>query len=220
MDQQLPHSLKKTPLHALHLKLGAAMMPFAGYEMPLQFASIKQEHLHTRQQAGLFDVSHMGLFRLSGPDAAGALERLVPADIKNLPLGKQRYTLLLNQDGGIVDDLMITHTYQGLLLVVNAGCKIKDRDFLNTHLQGDCRLDELNQFSLLAVQGPQAARVLSRYHPAIAALPFMTGKYFTLMNHECFSSRCGYCGEDGYELVIANDALENVAVKLLDNAEV
>src|SRR5262245_27381948 len=167
--------LKRTPLHALHVVLGGKMVPFAGYEMPVQYpAGILQEHLHTRAKAGLFDVSHMGQVRLAGADAARALEALVPGDLLTLAPRHMRYTLLLNEEGGILDDLMATRLEDWLLLVVNAARKEADLTHLRGRISGATTVEPLADRALLALQGPASAVVLSRFAPAVTQLGFMT----------------------------------------------
>lgn len=170
------NELLKTPLYALHLELGARMVPFAGYEMPVQYpAGIIAEHRHCRASAALFDVSHMGQVRLVGDDAARALESLVPVDVVDLPVGKQRYGFFTNASGGILDDLMIARREDDLLLVVNAACKTADLAHLNTHIGHRCRIELLADRALLALQGPKAADALARLNPGVARLSFMGG---------------------------------------------
>ena len=166
--------LRVTPLHALHLELGAKIVPFAGYDMPVQYRSgILAEHLHTRRQAGLFDVSHMGQLRLTAKpngDAAGALERLVTSDIRALAPGRMRYALLTNDSGGILDDLMVTSTGDHLLLVINAACKDADLAHLQKHLASSCEVEPNFSRGLLALQGPLASPALARLAPSVAAM--------------------------------------------------
>ncbi|MCO1987873.1 glycine cleavage system aminomethyltransferase GcvT, partial [Pseudomonas aeruginosa] len=196
-------TLAKTPLHALHLELGAKMVPFAGYDMPVQYpAGVLKEHLHTREQAGLFDVSHMGQIRLVGADAALALESLVPVDILDLPVGQQRYALFTDEQGGILDDLMVANLGDCLLLVVNAACKHQDLAHLRRHLEDRCSVEPLfEERALLALQGPAAVRVLERLAPQVAQMTFMQFARVELLGQDCYVSRSGYTGEDGYETV-------------------
>lgn len=198
-------TLAKTPLHALHLELGAKMVPFAGYDMPVQYpAGVLKEHLHTREQAGLFDVSHMGQIRLVGADAALALESLVPVDILDLPVGQQRYALFTDEQGGILDDLMVANLGDCLLLVVNAACKHQDLAHLRRHLEGRCSVEPLfEERALLALQGPAAVRVLERLAPQVAQMTFMQFARVELLGQDCYVSRSGYTGEDGYEISAA-----------------
>ncbi|WP_211474286.1 glycine cleavage system aminomethyltransferase GcvT [Collimonas humicola] len=211
----------RTALYDLHIELGAKMVPFAGYDMPLQYPSgILKEHKHTRAQAGLFDVSHMGQLRLSGPDAAAALESLVPVDIVDLPANRQRYAVFTNPQGGILDDLMVSNGGDHLFLVVNAACKQQDTAHLRQHLAGRCQIEELSDRSLLALQGPAAAAVLARLAPETAQMVFMQTGKVTLAGAECFISRSGYTGEDGFEISVPNAQAEALARLLLAQEEV
>ena len=210
----------RTPLHALHLELGARMVEFAGYEMPVTYpAGLMAEHKHCREAAALFDVSHMGQVRLSddtrGDDAARALESLVPVDVVDLPVGKQRYALFTNDSGGLLDDLMVTRRENDLLLVVNAGCKEADIRHLITHIGHRCHVQPQPERALLALQGPLAAQALGSFHAEAAALPFMNARALTLAGIDCFVSRSGYTGEDGYEISVPADAAERLARLLL-----
>ncbi len=217
-------SLKRTPLHALHRELGARLVPFAGYEMPVQFPTgILAEHAHTRSAAGLFDVSHMGQVRLTarpGQDAARALETLVPGDIAGLGPGQQRYTQFTNASGGILDDLMVTSTGDHLLLVVNAACKDADLAHLQGHLSENCQIESMFARGLLAVQGPLASQALSRLAPSVAAMKFMTGAFVLIDGARCYVTRSGYTGGDGFEISTPADAAESIARKLLAQPEV
>ena len=211
--------LARTPLFDLHVAAGAKMVPFAGYEMPVQYPpGVLKEHLWTRDNAGLFDVAHMGIAVLQGPDnatAARALETLVPAAIGELTPGQQRYTQLLADDGGILDDLMVTRppgpTSDGsLMLVVNAGCKDADFAYLHARLPANVTLSVTDDRALVALQGPAAARVLAPHIPGIDRLAFMSGTFSTLRGHTVFVTRSGYTGEDGYEIAIANAGAADV----------
>ncbi|MCD5993967.1 glycine cleavage system aminomethyltransferase GcvT [Pseudomonas sp. CDFA 602] len=216
-------TLLTTPLHALHRELGAKMVPFAGYDMPVQYpAGVMKEHLHTRAQAGLFDVSHMGQIRLTGAEAATALETLVPVDIVDLPVGMQRYAMFTNETGGILDDLMVANLGNDqLMLVVNAACKDQDLAHLRKHLGESCTVESLfEQRALLALQGPEAVTVLARLAPQVATMTFMQFASVTLMGVECFVSRSGYTGEDGYEISVPTEHAEALARRLLDEPEV
>ncbi|MHA1565453.1 MAG: glycine cleavage system aminomethyltransferase GcvT [Alphaproteobacteria bacterium] len=213
-------TLAQTPLHALHCSLGAKMVPFAGYDMPVQYkAGIMAEHTCVRNSAGLFDVSHMGQARLSADgDAARALEGLVPGDIVGLAPGEMRYTLLLAEDGGILDDLIVTRLPdepEVLFLVVNAACKGADFAHIEAKLAGKARLDVMPDKALLALQGPQAARVLSGLATGAANLSFMNGAAMAVDGVSCFVTRSGYTGEDGFEISVPNDAAEGLAARLL-----
>jgi len=214
-------TLARTPLHDLHVELGARMVPFAGYAMPVQYPSgVLKEHTHTRTRAGLFDVSHMGQVRLSGPDAAAALESLVPVDVIDLPQGMQRYAVFTNEQGGILDDLMIANNGDHLFLVVNAACKQQDVAHLRRHLSGRCEVEELSDRALLALQGPEAASVMARLAPETARMIFMHVARVNLVGVACFVSRSGYTGEDGFEISVPNDKAEELARLLLAQPEV
>lgn len=196
-------SLLHTPLHALHLEAGAKMVPFAGYDMPVQYAlGVKKEHLHTRDAAGLFDVSHMGQLRLHGVNAAKALETLVPVDILDLPEGKQRYAFFTNEQGGILDDLMVANLGSHLFVVVNAACKAQDIAHIQAHLPADVSLEVIEDRALLALQGPKAAEVLARLQPTVSTMSFMDIQQVSIDGVECIVSRSGYTGEDGYEISV------------------
>ncbi|MEW6258209.1 MAG: glycine cleavage system aminomethyltransferase GcvT [Pseudomonadota bacterium] len=226
-DPTLP-SLR-TALHDAHVALGARMVPFAGYDMPVQYADgILSEHNWTRTHAGLFDVSHMGQALLIGPShsvVAAALETLVPADILNLKLGQQRYTQLLNSEGGIIDDLMVTRPLDPglegtLFLVVNAARKAVDYAHMMERLPGGIRLVPKDELALIALQGPEAAEVIAPHAPEAAALGFMSATSSTLDDVPCHISRSGYTGEDGFEISVAADAVEKVWSHLLSDARV
>lgn len=217
----MTQALLFTPLHDLHLAMGAKMVPFAGYEMPVQYPlGIKKEHLHTRQAAGLFDVSHMGQLRLHGSQAAEALEQLVPVDIIDLPTGKQRYALLTNPQGGILDDLMVANMGDHLFLVVNAACKAQDIAHLQAHLPNDVELEVIDDRALLALQGPAAAEILARWQPAIHQLRFMDIQPMTINGVECVVSRSGYTGEDGFEISLPAEHATSFASALTELPEV
>jgi aminomethyltransferase len=214
-------TLLQTPLHALHVELGAKMVPFAGYDMPVSYpAGILAEHRHCRTEAALFDVSHMGQVRLLGEDAAAALETLVPVDVVDLAPGRQRYAFFTNKAGGMLDDLMITRREGDLLLVVNAACKQADILHLQTHLSHRCTVQPLPDRALLALQGPKAGAVLSRLAPEVARLTFMTGCDVSIAGFHCFATRSGYTGEDGFEISMPADAALGVAKALLALPEV
>jgi aminomethyltransferase len=214
-------ALSRTPLYNLHVELGARMVPFAGYEMPVQYPTgVLKEHNHTRAQAGLFDVSHMGQVRLSGPEAAAALETLVPVDIIDLPLNTQRYALFTNEQGGILDDLMVSNAGDHLFVVVNAACKEQDIAHMRKHLGSRCKVEELADRALLALQGPAAGAVMARLAQDVAKLVFMQTAKATLVGVECFISRSGYTGEDGFEISVPNDKAEELARLLLAQPEV
>jgi aminomethyltransferase len=221
--------LAHTPLHALHVARGARMVPFAGYEMPVQYADgIIAEHTHTREAAGLFDVSHMGQAFVVGLDhasAARALEELVPADIVNLAPGRQRYTQLTNPDGGILDDLMVTRSAEldedgVLMLVVNAAGKEADFAHIAAALPANVRLIRADHRALIALQGPKAAAVLERHCAGAAAMPFMSARSASFDGIDCHVSRSGYTGEDGYEISVKANRVRAIAERLLGHAEV
>jgi aminomethyltransferase len=216
--------LKHTPLHALHVELGAKMVSFAGYDMPVQYpAGILTEHLHTRSGAGLFDVSHMGQVRLTGKGGAGAakaLEALVPGDIQGLKPGQMRYTQFTNEKGGIIDDLMVANTGDHLMLVVNASGKEGDAAHLRRHLSGACEIEELSTRGLIALQGPKAADVLGRFAPQARAMTFMTAAFLTIEGVTCYVTRSGYTGEDGYEISMPGDAADPLTRRLLREPDV
>jgi aminomethyltransferase len=218
--------LKRTPIHALHLELGAKMVPFAGYDMPVTYPEgLIKEHLHTRQAAGLFDVSHMGQAFITGPGhaaTAAALEALTPGEVVALGLGRQRYTQLLNQDGGILDDLMITRSVAPeddgrLMLVVNAACKEADYQHMAANLPQGVTLTPVEDRALLALQGPAAAQVMAEHCPQAADLAFMAASSAEFDGIDCHISRSGYTGEDGYEISVASARAEDVARALLAN---
>jgi aminomethyltransferase len=213
--------LQRTPLHALHLELGARMVGFAGYDMPVSYpAGILAEHRHCRSSAALFDVSHMGQLRLLGPDADRALESLVPVDVIGLAVGQQRYGFFTDANGGILDDLMITRREGDLFVVVNAGCKAADIAHLTTHIGHRCIVQTLPDRALLALQGPKAVAALLRLNPGVTALTFMTGGAFTLVGAECYVTRSGYTGEDGFEISVPAAQAEALARALLAQHEV
>ncbi len=213
--------LRHTPLYDLHRALGARMVAFAGYEMPVQYPTgIIAEHLHTRARAGLFDVSHMGQIRLYGAAAARALEALVPGDIQGLAPGQMRYTLLLNDAGGILDDLIVTRTDDGLALVVNAARKEADLEHLRAHLGPQIAIEPRFERALLALQGPAAAAVLARFAGGIERLPFMSTTDASVAGAPSIATRSGYTGEDGFELSVAAEHAIRVAETLLQQPEV
>ncbi len=223
MAASAPESeLLKTPLHALHLELGARMVPFAGYSMPVQYpAGLMAEHRHTREAAGLFDISHMGQLRLSGPDAAAAFETLMPVDVIDLPAGKQRYGLLLDDRGGILDDLMFFNEGNGsLFVIVNGACKVADIAHIQQKIGQRCQVQPLPGQALLALQGPQAAATLARLAPGIERFVFMTGGAVQIGGIAAFVTRSGYTGEDGFEISVAAKDAEALARLLLAQPEV
>ena len=214
-------ALLQTPLHALHLELGAKMVPFAGYEMPVNYpGGIIAEHKHCRESAALFDVSHMGQLRLVGDDAAKALESLVPVDVVDLAVGKQRYAFFTNANGGILDDLMVTRRANDLFVVVNAACKDADIRHLVIHIGHRCTVQPLPDRALLALQGPKAVVALRKLNPAVAELTFMSGAAVQLAGADCYVTRSGYTGEDGFEISVPADRAEALARALLALPEV
>ncbi len=213
--------LKTTPLDGLHREYGGKMVPFAGYSMPVQYkAGVLQEHLHTREAAGLFDVSHMGQARLTGAHAAEALETLVPGDIGGLNGGQMRYTLLTNDAGGIRDDLMVTQCGNHLYLVVNAACKDADFAHIGANLPDGVKLEIIEDHALLALQGPKASEALARYVPAVRHMVFLTGGAHKINDIPCFITRSGYTGEDGFEISLPASEAEGFARLLLSEDEV
>lgn len=214
--------LKRTPLDALHRELGARMTPFAGYDMPVQYrGGIIAEHRHTREQAGLFDVSHMGQFVLSGRDIAQTLESLAPVDLAGLAPNRQTYALLTHAAGGVRDDMIITRWgAERFFVVVNAACKAEDRAWIEAHLRPEQALQELQDQGLLALQGPAARAVLERVIPGVARLRFMQGANFDFHGEDLFISCSGYTGEDGFELSCGADTTEALARRLLGAAAV
>jgi len=213
--------LLKTPLHALHLELGARMMPFAGYDMPVNYpGGIIAEHKQCRESAALFDVSHMGQVRLRGADAAAALETLVPVDVLGLAVGQQRYAFFTDAGGGILDDLMVTRREDDLLLVVNAGCKDADIRHLVTHIGLRCQVLPMPERALLALQGPRAAEALAHLNPAVTKLVFMSGGAFKLAGADCYVTRSGYTGEDGFEISVPAESAVALARALINLPEV
>jgi aminomethyltransferase len=214
-------SLLQTPLHPLHLELGAKMVPFAGYDMPVAYPEgILSEHRHCRAAAALFDVSHMGQLRLVGDGAAAALESLMPVDLVDLGVNRQRYGFFTNSAGGILDDLMVTRRERDLLIVVNASCKEADTRHLMTHIGHRCRVVPLPDRALLALQGPQAVDALAALNADVARLTFMTGGSFVLAGAECFVTRSGYTGEDGFEISVPADNAVALAKALLARPQV
>ncbi|MDH5187818.1 MAG: glycine cleavage system aminomethyltransferase GcvT [Rhodospirillaceae bacterium] len=213
--------LKKTPLDTLHRELGAKMVPFAGYDMPVQYPmGVLKEHLHTRTNAGLFDVSHMGQAFLTGPGAIDAFEALVPGDYKDMPTGKTRYTVLLNDSGGIMDDLMATKIEDGLYIVVNAACKDADFAHIKSKTAGKAKLEILEDRALLAIQGPKAGDVIARLSPETIDMTFMTFAKVSIAGIACFVTRSGYTGEDGFEISVPASMAGELAKKILAEPEV
>lgn len=226
MSAPASETLLTTPLNAMHRALGARMVPFAGYSMPVQYPTgLMAEHHHTRKAAGLFDVSHMGQLRLVGPDAAAAFETLMPVDVIDLGIGKQRYGLLLTEEGTIMDDLMFFNKGNNeIFVIVNGACKAGDLAHLQAHIGNRCEVIAMPEYALLALQGPQAVTALSRLAPGVEKLVFMTGGHFTVdtgtQKMEVFLTRSGYTGEDGFEISVHNDHAEALARALLAQPEV
>jgi aminomethyltransferase len=214
-------NLLTTPLNALHLELCARMVPFAGYSMPVQYpAGLVAEHHHTRNAAGLFDVSHMGQLRLTGPDAAAAFESLMPVDVMGLGVNKQRYGLLLNDEGGIIDDLMFVNRGEDIFVIVNGACKHGDLAHIQERIGSRCTITPQFDRALLALQGPQAVTALQRLVPGVEQLVFMTGMAFNLDGADLYITRSGYTGEDGFEISLPAHAAEAFARALLAQPEV
>ncbi|MGZ5008118.1 MAG: glycine cleavage system aminomethyltransferase GcvT [Methylobacter sp.] len=213
--------LKQTPLYNLHLELGAKMVPFAGYLMPVHYGKgTLHEHLHCRSHAGFFDISHMGQCLVLGDDAVDELEQLVPGDITGLKSGEQKYTVLTNDNGGIMDDIVITRIDTGLMIIVNAACKDKDFKYLYQHLSGRCCFNELTGQALFALQGPAAATIMQKFSPQAAELSFMQACGTHIDGIKCNIGRSGYTGEDGFEILVGNHYAEQLARLLLAEDEV
>ena len=214
-------ALLQTPLNALHLELGARMVPFAGYSMPVQYPSgLVSEHHHTRNAAGLFDVSHMGQLTLSGPDAAAAFESLMPVDVIGLGVNKQRYGLLLTDEGGIIDDLMFVNRGQDIFVIVNGACKHGDLAHIVERIGGRCSVTPQFDRALLALQGPQAVNALARLLPGVEKLVFMTGMPAIWNGADLYVTRSGYTGEDGFEISVPAASADKFARALLAQPEV
>ena len=216
--------LKRTPLFELHEELGARMVPFAGYEMPVQFPmGVMKEHLHTRQSAGLFDVSHMGQVLLSGPSweaVALGFEALVPQDVLGLADGRQRYGFFTNPEGGIEDDLMFARRGDDLFVVINAACKDSDLALMRAGLPADITLTELDDRALIALQGPVAGSVIATLDPAAEEMRFMDTRELSLSGHTVWASRSGYTGEDGFEISVSAEEAVSLAKRLNNDADV
>lgn len=209
--------LLPTLLHTLHVAQGAKMMPFAGYDMPVQFKGIVAEHSHTRTSAGLFDVSHMGQVIVSGPDRVSDLEQLMPIDLKGLPAGRQRYGLLLNDTGGILDDLMVANYGDHFCVVVNAACKAADVAHLRAYVGAGTQVAVVEDRALIALQGPMAETVLAGFAPDVAKMRFMDARVAVIDGHEAWITRSGYTGEDGYEISLPVGIAQTITEQLLDH---
>jgi len=216
----MSESEKTLPLDGWHRARGGRMVPFAGYQMPVQYEGIIAEHLWTRTSAGLFDVSHMGQLLIAGPDAQKGLETLLPADLASLQEGRLRYSLLLNIEGGIVDDLMVTRRGSHFYVVVNGATKYGDIEYLEDKLPRNIVVDHVKEQALLALQGPRAVDALSRLVPGVEALGFMSGGAFEIGGARAWISRSGYTGEDGFEISIPARDATAVADLLADQPEV
>ncbi len=224
MTETLPQKLQQTALFDLHVEMGARMVPFAGYEMPVQFpGGIIAEHLHTRSRASLFDIGHMGQVTLVGAAADEAIETVVPGDIQGLAPGAMRYTMLTNETGGILDDVIVARADDAddrLTMVVNGACKAADLDHLRDRLAGRLEITPLEDRALLALQGPRAVEVLARFAPPCREMKFMTAQAMNIEGARCMVARAGYTGEDGFEISAANDAAPGLARLLLGEEEV
>ena len=220
----MTQSMRKTPLNGLHREFGAKLTEFAGYEMPVQYRlGILGEHQHTRKKAGLFDVSHMGQVILSGQsyeETALALEKVLPMDVLGLEIGRQRYGFLTNDDGGILDDLMFSNRGDHIFVVLNAACKDSDIKYLRSLLEPNISIKEIESRALIALQGPASEAVLGKYHPQIKNMKFMDVETLTIDGAECWISRSGYTGEDGFEISIPAEAAEPITRSILSNQNV
>ena len=220
----MTQSLRKTPLNALHREFGAKLTEFAGYEMPVQYRlGILGEHQHTRKKAGLFDVSHMGQVILSGQsyeETALALEKVLPMDVLGLEIGRQRYGFLTTDEGGILDDLMFSNRGDHIFVVLNAACKDSDIKYLRSLLEPNISINEIESRALIALQGPASEAVLGKYHPQIKNMKFMDVETLPIDGAECWISRSGYTGEDGFEISIPAEAAEPITRSILSNQNV
>ena len=213
--------LIQTPLYHLHLELGGKMTGFAGYQLPVQYRhGIIHEHLHCRTQVGFFDISHMGQFMVLGEEAASEIEKLTPSNITGLKPGHLRYTVFTNDNGGIIDDIIVTRIENGVRLVVNASCKEKDYSYLKSCLSNHCQLVDLSDKALFALQGPASPAIINKFSGTAAGLPFMHACETGLSGIPCLISRCGYTGEDGFEISVANEDAKELARLLLAQKEV
>jgi len=214
----LEQNLKTTPLYKIHNNNAAKLVSFAGYYLPIQYANgIIAEHNHTRKAASVFDVSHMGQIKISGPMIYDALEKLLPISFSRIAPGQIKYTQFLNKEGKIIDDLMIHRSFEDnqIWLVVNADCTEKDLDHLYNNLNRSYKIELIDDRALIAIQGPKSSNILKEFFNEIDNMPFMTGDWFTYDNEQFFVSRCGYTGEDGYEVSIKDRYAEEFISKLL-----
>tara|TARA_B100000575_G_scaffold130225_1_gene103767 strand:+ start:63 stop:1157 length:1095 start_codon:yes stop_codon:yes gene_type:complete len=211
--------VQKTALYNIHKSLGAKFVPFAGYEMPIQYKDgIVKEHISTRTFAGFFDVSHMGQFFLEGDETlTDALERIIPADLRSLKINHSKYSFLLNDDGGIIDDLIVTKTEKGFCIILNAACKENDIKQISQFLGKNHKYLLNNQLSLIALQGPKSVEILEKLIPGVSNLKFMTGNKFNFDGENLYITRSGYTGEDGFEISISNKKVEKLINFLILN---
>ena len=211
--------VQKTALYNIHKNLGAKFVPFAGYEMPIQYKEgIVKEHISTRTYAGFFDVSHMGQFFLEGDETlTEALEKIIPADLKSLKTNHSKYSFLLNNDGGIIDDLIVTKTEKGFCIILNAACKENDIKQISKFLKNNHKYLLSNDLSLIALQGPKSVEILEKLIPGVSNLKFMTGNNFNYDNENLYITRSGYTGEDGFEISISNKKVEKLINFLISN---
>ena len=211
--------VQKTALYNIHKNLGAKFVPFAGYEMPIQYKEgIVKEHICTRTYAGFFDVSHMGQFFLEGDETlTEALEKIIPADLKSLKTNHSKYSFLLNNDGGIIDDLIVTKTEKGFCIILNAACKENDIKQISKFLKNNHKHLLSNDLSLIALQGPKSVEILEKLIPGVSNLKFMTGNNFNYDNENLYITRSGYTGEDGFEISISNKKVEKLINFLISN---
>ena len=211
--------VQKTALYDLHKSLGAKFVPFAGYEMPIQYRDgIVKEHISTRTHAGFFDVSHMGQFFLEGDETLEeALEKIIPSDLKSLKLNHSKYSFLLNDNGGIIDDLIVTKTNKGFCIILNAACKENDIKHISKFLGKNHNYFLNNDLSLIALQGPKSVEILEKLIPGVSELKFMTGNNFSYDSENLYITRSGYTGEDGFEISISNKKVKNLIDFLMKN---
>ena len=211
--------VQRTALYNIHKNLGAKFVPFAGYEMPIQYKEgIVKEHISTRTYAGFFDVSHMGQFFLEGDETlTEALEKIIPADLKSLKTNHSKYSFLLNNDGGIIDDLIVTKTEKGFCIILNAACKENDIKQISKFLKNNHKHLLSNDLSLIALQGPKSVEILEKLIPGVSNLKFMTGNNFNYDNENLYITRSGYTGEDGFEISISNKKVEKLINFLISN---